>query len=186
MCLSPAVSKWSPVESKTTHDTGPVKWIKWEKLFSIESEKPTVVNIMNDALTSSCLYRKERGCRARCAYDQQSIRWNGHMVALLRNTLKCSGLKKVWIFTLLVLNWKIHYLAISRFKNYLELLFVLKTFQVPSLEIVAILVESQLKAKSSTPDLWPCSSKARFTAWKSPDLLKVTSQTFTSGAKPRK
>jgi len=96
-----------------------------------------------------------------------------------------STLKQVRIFTFLVLDYKL--LKISTLFLLIScktLLFVSNTFHEPSFEIVAIRVESQLKAKSSTPDLCPCNSKALLMAWKSPFLLKTTSQTFTSGAKP--
>jgi hypothetical protein len=63
---------------------------------------------------------------------------------------------------------------------------MLNILHEPSLEIVATLVESALKAKSYTPDECPGNSKAREICLKSPLFVNTTSQTFTSGANPRK
>lgn len=68
----------------------------------------------------------------------------------------------------------------------INILLVSQYFQVPSLDADAILVESLLKLKQYTPAEWPFNSNALLTSWKSPDLLKHTSHTFTSGVKPVK
>lgn len=55
---------------------------------------------------------------------------------------------------------------------------------MPSFEADAILVESLLKLKLYTPAECPFNSNALLTSWNSPDLVKHTSHTFTSGVKP--
>lgn len=71
-------------------------------------------------------------------------------------------------------------------KMLLNLPFVSKSLQVPSLDTVAIWEVSTSKAMSYTPELCP-PSVSWFTgtmSWNSPTLLKTTSHTFASGVKP--